>query len=223
MCELFAMCSRNQSIVSYSLDEFAQHGGNRYSNRDGWGIVYYEDRDAHHFKEACAAANSDLAAMIANRRQATRIMMAHVRLATAGEPALENTHPFRRIANGRAHHFAHNGDLHGFREKHQRGPLMAQCLGETDSELAFVDLMGRLAELSCDPVSGLPSLERRFDIFADFCADMVQYGSSNFLYSDGDTLFVHGHQRRYEDDDGNLGEIRAPGLHIRQCRKANDS
>lgn len=222
MCELFAMSSRTPSTVCYSLDEFARHGGEQYSNRDGWGIVFYEKRDAHHFKEPCAASRSALAEMVASRKQPTQIMIAHVRLATEGGSALENTHPFRRIANGRAHHFAHNGDLYGYREEHEGDAFFAQCLGETDSELAFVDLMTRLDALERKSETRLAPLSDRFATFAGFCTDMARYGSANFLYSDGDALFVHAHRRRYEDEDGNRGEARPPGLHIRHCGKVND-
>ncbi|MDC0886202.1 class II glutamine amidotransferase [Altererythrobacter sp.] len=223
MCELFAMSSRTPSVVSYSLEEFAKHGGQRYSNRDGWGIVFYEDRDAHHFKEPCAAASSDLAQMIAARGRPTKTMISHVRLATAGDPALENTHPFRRIENGRAHHFAHNGDLEGLIDEYDGSELARQTLGDTDSELAFVILMERLAKLECDAASGLAPIDERFDTFASFAGEMASYGSANFLYSDGDALFIHADQRRFENEQGELEKpSRPPGLNIRHCAKASD-
>lgn len=224
MCELFAMSSRSPSCVRYSLDEFSKHGGERYSNRDGWGIVFYEDKDAHIFKEPAAAADSELARMVACRDTPTTIMMAHVRLATSGEPALKNTHPFRRVVNGRAHHFAHNGDLHGLRDDASQQGRLRRCIGDTDSELAFIDLLSHLESAGGCAKQGLAPLANRFEVFANFARDMTQYGSANFLYSDGDALFVHAHRRRYEQEDGTLSDTaRPPGLHIRHCAKANDS
>ena len=46
-----------------------------------------------------------------------------------------------------------------------------------------------------------------------FAAELRDLGPANFLYADGDALFVHAHRRRYGD------EIRPPGLHmlVRQC------
>ena len=49
----------------------------------------------------------------------------------------------------------------------------------------------------------------RLGIFNDFAADMVKLGAANFLYADGECLFVHGHRRKQDD-----GEIRPPGLHM---------
>ncbi len=219
MCELFAISSRSKARLCYSLDEFAKHGGKRYSNRDGWGIAFYEGRDAQLFKEPCAAAQSDLAEMVANKAYASALVIAHVRLATAGKPALSNTHPFRRVRGGRAYHFAHNGSLEGFIEKHEGDVLDRSRLGETDSEMAFMDLLSRLDQAGSD--TELAPLKARFDIFAEFAADMVNYGPSNFLFSDSDALFVHAHRRHYETEDG-LGPARPPGLHIRHCQKASD-
>ena len=54
----------------------------------------------------------------------------------------------------------------------------------------------------------------RLDVFARFCHEMRRYGDCNFLYSEGERLFVHADRRRYEQSDGTLGEPRAPGLHI---------
>ena len=42
---------------------------------------------------------------------------------------------------------------------------------------------------------------------------MRPLGQINFLYSDGDCLWVHGHKRR-QHIDGRITEPRAPGLHL---------
>ena len=57
MCELFAMSCRVPSAVTYSMHEFAKHGGQTYSNRSGWGIAYFADREAFMVKVAkvCSA------------------------------------------------------------------------------------------------------------------------------------------------------------------------
>ena len=54
MCELFAMSSDQPSTVRYSLPEFARHGALTRSNRSGWGIAYFQDRDAFLVKGAGA-------------------------------------------------------------------------------------------------------------------------------------------------------------------------
>lgn len=219
MCELFAMSSRSEARLQYSLGKFATHGGDCYSNRDGWGIVFYEGRDAQLFKEPSAASSSNLAKMVSDKAYPAKLVMAHVRLATAGDSSLANTHPFRRVHGGRSYHFAHNGDLEGYVEEHKGSRLDEERLGDTDSELAFMDLLARLGVAA--PDAEFQSLEVRFSIFCDFCSKMAQYGSSNFLFSDGDALFVHGHRRRYETENGR-GPAKPPGLHIRQCRRTTD-
>ena len=49
--------------------------------------------------------------------------------------------------------------------------------------------------------------------------DLREVGPANFVYSDGDAVFAHGHRRR--DDSG---QIRPPGLHLlcRHCAAVND-
>ena len=58
MCELFAMSCSKPSAVSYSLTEFARHGGVTYRNNSGWGIAYFQDREALVVKEAEPASDS---------------------------------------------------------------------------------------------------------------------------------------------------------------------
>ena len=40
MCELFAMSASEPHTVRYELDLFAQEGGEKHRNRDGWGILF---------------------------------------------------------------------------------------------------------------------------------------------------------------------------------------
>ncbi len=214
------MSSRSPSLVHYSLNEFSKHGGDRYGNKDGWGIVFFQERDAYWFKEPDPASDSALVDMVACMNRSSRYVMAHVRRASKGDPSLENTHPFRRIRHGKVHHFAHNGTLEGYIERHTGGRLARQCLGDTDSELAFMDLLDRLDKLGAGE-SDVPALDDRFDVFTEFAAEMARHGAANFLYCDGDALFVHAHRRRYETAHG-LSEPRAPGLHVRFCMKTGE-
>ena len=208
MCELFAMSSDRPTRLTYELSEFSTHGGQRYANRDGWGIVFTEERDGYLFREPGAASASPLEKLVANHAVPTRLAIAHVRRASAGQPALCNTHPFRRVVDGKACHFAHNGDLPGLKEAFAGTAAEEGCVGDTDSELAFMLLLDRL--------HGLPaasSMRTRFAVFGTFCAEMREYGDANFLYTEAETLFVHAHKRRYEEN-GVVGEPRAPGLHV---------
>ena len=75
MCELFAMSSSKPSSVSYSLEEFARHGGLTYKNKSGWGIAYFHEREALIVKEAEPASDSPWVRFIADQGMAD---MAHV-------------------------------------------------------------------------------------------------------------------------------------------------
>lgn len=220
MCELFAMSSRKPALIHYSLNEFSTHGGYRNLNRDGWGAMFQQAKDAYLYREPEPADDSALAKMVASKDIPSKYVIAHVRRATNGKPLLENTHPFRRIRYGRVHHFAHNGDLEGYLEKKKTQGFDDRSLGTTDSEMAFMDLLDRLDTLST--TNGLPSLQDRLKIFAEFSAEASEYGAANFLYCDGEALFVHAHKRRYETESG-LSEPMVPGLHMRKCKDCGET
>ncbi len=214
MCELFAVCSSKPASVTYSLREFALHGGATYQNNSGWGIAYFKDRDAMLVKEAEPASDSPWVDFIASQSIESRCVIAHVRLATIGDPVLHNTHPFRCSLGRHTHIFAHNGTLHGLHDDLDHRKMANKPLGDTDSELAFCSLMDRMT-----PIWGSeapPTVEERFAVFSDFAREMAAYGSANFLYGDGEALFVHAHRRIYEEEGG-FSDPRAPGLSIRNC------
>ncbi|MBD3728303.1 MAG: class II glutamine amidotransferase [Sphingomonadales bacterium] len=208
MCELFAVSAARPSVLHYELNRFAREGGERHRNRDGWGIAFAEERDSHLFREAEPAADSELAKMVMARAIPSRTVLAHVRRASRGARLIANTHPFTRVREGRAQHFAHNGTLHGIESLPEAVALARQRVGDTDSELAFLLLLARMGR------SG-GGIDKRFDIFSTFCADMRALGSANFLFYDGDVLFAHADRRQYETERG-LTEPREPGLVIRR-------
>ena len=111
MCELFAVSSDRPTVLRYQLRTFAKHGGGEFRNRDGWGIMFAQERDAFLFREPAAAKESALERLVAKHPPPARLVTAHIRLATAGGASLANTHPFRRTRSGRVLHFAHNGSL----------------------------------------------------------------------------------------------------------------
>lgn len=208
MCELFAMSASVPHTVRYELDLFAAEGGERHRNRDGWGILFAQDRDAYLFREPDPAATSELTRMVVRTERPCRHLMAHVRRASSGEPALANTHPFDRVVQGRRQAFAHNGDLKDLGLRDDIRALETEAIGDTDSERAFLLLLERLQPAPIDDA------EARFAIFTRFAAEMRELGSANFLFFDGTRLFVHADRRRFETADG-LTEPREPGLNIR--------
>ena len=209
------MSSREPSAVTYSLNEFAENGSSLRSNRSGWGIAYARDRDAFVVKEAAPAASSPWVKFIAEQQLESKYVLAHVRYATRGEPALENTHPFRRAMAGQVHLFAHNGTLKGLEDVAAKRPPSQVPVGRTDTELAFCMLLFEL-EGVWNNAPDVPAIADRMDVFAGFAAKMTALGAANFLYFDGDALFVHAHKRVHEED-GHMSEARAPGLHMKNC------
>jgi glutamine amidotransferase len=209
------MSSDVPATLSLSLTKLAEHGGFSGPHRDGWGVAYYEGSDVRLLKEAEAAADSELVRFVRNHNLRSHIVVAHVRRATMGERSYRNTQPFARELGGRMHLFAHNGWLPGIFESSGFGTTRFQPFGETDSEQAFCALLERMAELWQRP-GELPSSEARLSVVSRFAQDLAWLGPANFLYSDGDTLFAHGHRRIQSA----TSRIEPPGLFViqRSCR-----
>ena len=112
-------------------------------------------------------------------------VIAHIRRATVGSRALENTHPFQREMWGRYWTFAHNGTLKEFRP-----PLEGRYrpVGATDSERAFCYLLERL--LAAYP-EGTGDLKALHGTIGEVAAYFREHGECNFLLSNGDVLFAH--------------------------------
>ena len=213
MCELFAMSCTLPTTVNYSLEEFSKHGGLTRNNKDGWGICYYEDGDIRLIKEAEPASSSPWVNFIAEQDLASHCVLAHVRMASVGHPKLVNTHPFERELGGQRHVFAHNGTMAEIADKLPILGNRYRPVGDTDSEHAFCLLLDRLHDLWWGAEQP-PALDARLAVVTAFAAEIRPLGQANFLYSDGDVLFVHAHKRRYLNSDGSHSEPRAPGLSI---------
>lgn len=217
MCELFAMSARFPTTVRLSLDELARHGGGTGPHRDGWGVALLDEGDAVLIREPEAASESRWIEFLDARLPRTELAIAHVRKATQGARTLRNTQPFGRELGGRMHVFAHNGMLAGLDADKRSGDRRFRAIGETDSELAFCALLDRLAPMWD---RGTPSLDERLRELRGFAAELRGRGPANFLYSDGEVVVAHGHERT----QGN-GVVSAPGLHVlcRSCTAGSDA
>jgi glutamine amidotransferase len=211
------MSARFPTTLRLSFQELAQHGGGTGPHRDGWGIGFYQEGDALLIREPDAASRSGWVDCVQDRQPRGSIAVAHVRKATQGARLLRNTQPFARELGGRMHLFAHNGMLPQIEADPRFAIRRFRRVGETDSEHAFCALLERLASRWR---RGMPELDHRLQVVRAFAADLRTLGPANFLYSDGDALFAHGHRRRRED-----GAIEPPGLHVlcRSCSAARDA
>jgi glutamine amidotransferase len=137
--------------------------------------------------------------------------LSHIRLATFGDRALRNTQPFLRELGGRMHAFAHNGDLPDLLARPDDPRDRYRPVGDTDSERAFCGLLARLAPLWGDAGGAVPALADRLAVIGDHAAELRRGGPANFLYADGDAVFVHADRRTQLD-----GRMRPPGLYLLQ-------
>ncbi|MCP4203425.1 MAG: class II glutamine amidotransferase [bacterium] len=158
MCRLYGFRANQDTKVECSLI-YAQNALMAQSKRDarggshtdGWGIGFFNDSKPIVERRVTAAYESaHFATTVENVY--SRAVIAHVRNATVGELALENTHPF---AYGRWV-FVHNGTVRPFdRLEAEMEPEIAPRLaalrrGTTDSECAFYWLLSRFEKAGVD-------------------------------------------------------------------------
>jgi len=212
MCELFALSSLRTTRLTFSLETLAAHGAGTGRYRDGWGTAFYQGNDVALYREAAAAGDSALVRFLETQAPDTTLAISHIRHATLGAITLANTQPFARLLAGRMHVFAHNGHLPAI----ERSAIVAsdrhRPVGTTDSEHAFCALLERMDALwGSSPA--LPALDKRLAVVTRFAADLRELGPANFLYTDGETLFAHGHRRLHAD----TGKAAPPGLFVHSC------
>lgn len=131
--------AQNALIIQSDKDR----SGTSHSN--GWGLAVYRNQTLHIERQARAAIQ-DAGFRRAAARAHSDTVLAHVRRATVGNIALENTHPFSHGSWA----FVHNGTLPHF--AHLRPKLLAAMTpehraaiqGETDSEHIFHMILSRM-------------------------------------------------------------------------------
>jgi len=212
MCELLGMSARFPTTLHLSMDELGRHGGGSGPHRDGWGIGFLDENDAIVLREPLSAYRSDWLAFVQQQNPKSHVVIAHIRRATVGSRILRNTQPFARELGGRMHLFAHNGMVHEIGADPRFVARRFRPIGDTDSEHAFCTLLERLTPLWD---AGVPALEDRLAAVASFAADLRELGPANFIYTDGDAVFAHGHRRMNAS-----GAIEPPGLYL-LCRRCS--
>jgi len=209
MCELFAVSSKLPTKITFSLEEFASHGGKKAHHTDGWGLAFYDGPFAQIFHEAKPSAYSEWMEFLRIHQTPSRRIISHIRHATVGPRALKNTQPFSRELGGQRHVFCHNGDLQCIFQEIQTTRF--KPIGDTDSELAFCYLLEQLQTLWN---RGEPTLESRIEVIEKVFNKFSEWGPANFLYSDADYLYAYANKRTQAN-----GEIKPPGIYYlkRHC------
>lgn len=179
------MSANTPTDICFSFTGLMQRGGRTGPHRDGWGIAFYEDRGCRVFHDPGPSADSEIARLLQRYSIKSGIVLCHIRQATHGRVALENTHPFQRELWGRPWTFAHNGRLRGVK----RLPLQHyRPVGTTDSEHAFCWLLDQLRERFPRPPRRRETLWRAVSRLA---GRLHGHGSCNLLLSDGRVLYAY--------------------------------
>lgn len=181
MCELLGMNCNTPTDVMFSFSGFATRS---HEHADGFGIAFFEDRGVRCFIDDQAANCSPIAEMVKRYPIRSTNVVSHIRKATVGRVALENSHPFMRELWGRYWVFAHNGDL-----KNYHPPLHAafRPVGDTDSERAFCWLLQEMAKNH----ARVPTPEELTDTLAELVPRVASFGTFNFVLSNGQALWAH--------------------------------
>ncbi len=154
MCRLFGMSGGQHEVQAtfWLLDAPTSLLQLSETQPDGVGLgTFNPDGTPWVYRKPVAANRSQT--FIADAHEVrSRTFLAHIRHATAGQPTLENTHPFEQ--HGRL--FAHNGVLGGLDALRPRlGEHESLVQGSTDSELYFTLMTRRIEENGGDIAAGI--------------------------------------------------------------------
>ncbi len=181
MCQLLGMNANTPTDVMFSFTGLACRAE---EHKDGFGIAFFEDRGLRLLVDHHGARSSPVAELVRRYPIKSDNVIAHIRKATQGRVALENTHPFLRELWGRYWVFAHNGDLKGFAP---RLHAAFRPVGETDSELAFCWLMQELAKAH----AAVPTVAELTHTLRELMPQASRHGSFNMLLCNGQALWAH--------------------------------
>ena len=181
MCQLLGMNANTPTDVCFS---FAGLACRAHEHKDGFGIAFFEDLGLRHFIDQHGARTSAVARLVRDYPIRSDNVVAHIRKATQGRVALENTHPFVRELWGRYWVFAHNGDLKNYQP---RLHAAFRPVGSTDSERAFCWLMQELAKAH----ASVPGIAELSATLRELLPQIATSGVFNAVLSNGQALWAH--------------------------------
>lgn len=182
MCRLFGMNAGNREVnASYWLmDAPDSILVESHRNPDGTGIGWFAADDRPQIDKQPQSAYTDSHFQADAKQVKARTLITHVRAATAGRDALENTHPF--LIDGRV--MAHNGGFGDLPAVEARlGSLRNQVHGDTDSERYAALIAKCAAEHDGDVGAGIAAA-------AGWLADNVPLYSLNTLVATAGNLWA---------------------------------
>jgi len=181
MCRLFGLYANRPVDVLFSFYMAPEESFADLSrwNPHGWGIAWLDGGQWRIYKEAGPLYKSNEARSLIRNYVHGRIIVSHVRLATAGEPRRENAHPWLY----RGWVFAHNGSMTRRAILKLLRDEYRDLEGETDSEVFFHLIIQEVRDLG-DPVEGIKrAIEKIIE-------SGIQFTSLNFIASDGAKLYA---------------------------------
>ncbi len=183
MCRLLGLIANKPVDLEFSLTRFSEFSK---SNPDGWGVGWYEeDGSAKVFKQGIPADAPNSEFPILSKKVRSKIIIAHVRKGTRGQPADVNSHPFQ-FKNWI---FAHNGSVDRDQLKSLlRHDYINELKGKTDSEVYFYLILQCIEEEDGNIINGIKKAINE--------VKSERHGGLNFLLSDGERLYAF----RYSSD-----------------------
>lgn len=196
MCRLYGFRASEPTKVECPLVH-AQNGLMAQSRRDrsgeshlhGWGVATYENGVPRIERQAWAAYHGEHFRRAAARAYA-RTVLAHVRAATVGPPALENTHPF---SDG-PWTFVHNGTIPAFASVREamRAAMSdehrAAIRGDTDSEHLFHFILSLHERETATPLEETVRAAIRQVVTWSRAAAPSEPAGLNVILSDGERM-----------------------------------
>ncbi len=225
MCRLFGFRSVIQSQVHSSLVSADNALATQsISHPDGWGVAYYISGAPHVVKSEQKAISDNIFKKVSGI-VSSETVLAHIRKATAGNLTILNTHPFQFGPWV----FAHNGNIKNL-DKHKDQILRSMnphlkrfILGETDSEIIFYFILGRLlGHINLDKrdcpidilaqavqeaideltnIIGPYSLLDQAENTETFLSFIITNGSTMLAHHGGKDLFYSTYKNRCQDRD----------------------
>ena len=186
MCQLLGMNCNTPTDIGFSFAGFSKRGGLTDHHTDGFGIGFFEGHGMRLFLDDKPSAQSPIAELVRNYHIKSKNVIAHIRKASQGCNALENTHPFQRELWGCYWLFAHNGQLKSSFNPSFDGKAR-RPVGCTDSERAFCYILNEIRAR----FPNKPCKDSLFDALAELCAEIRAHGMFNFILSNGEVMYAH--------------------------------
>ena len=226
MCRVFAMSAGRRRVQAtfWLLDSPDSLARQSRAEPDGAGLGLFTADEMPSVYRTVLAAYEDSQFAAAAREVESKTFVAHIRYASTGSVALENTHPFEQ----QLRLFAHNGVVGDLPKlEHALGSYRSLVRGETDSERLFALITREADRADGDLTTAIGNaarwVARELPLYALNLVLTTADGIWALRYPDTHDLFVlerpaggsHGH--RHFDGASAAGRIRVRSAHLAEA------